>query len=203
MKHKNDFRQILEHPVLYTLYQKLVGGYKARRLFIENDVNIKSNDEILDIGCGPGYILDFLPEVNYTGIDLDKNYIEKAIDNYGDRGSFICTSIDNFEANNNNRYDRIITSGVLHHLTDKQCNTLFTKAKQLLKTNGRFVSMDGCYIPNQNKIAKYLLDKDRGEYVRSTEEYLSLATSIFDNVSHKINNSYFNIPYTSIILNCH
>ena len=32
----------------------------------------------LDIGCGPGDRLSSLPEVNYTGFDLDPNYIAAA-----------------------------------------------------------------------------------------------------------------------------
>ena len=54
-----DPRKILSHPVIYTSYQKIVGGYRARKLFVENNVNIQSGQKILDIGCGPGDILPY------------------------------------------------------------------------------------------------------------------------------------------------
>jgi len=197
-----DPRKVLKHPIIYTNYQKLVGGYKARRRFVEDYVKVKPNDKILDIGCGPGDILDFLPEVNYTGIDLDANYIEKAKRKYGSRGHFICSGIEDLKLDQDSHFDIVIAAGVIHHLDNVQSKKLFSTAKKVLKPNGKFVSMDGCYIPNQNKISEYLLKKDRGEFVRTLPEYEVLANSSFDNVESQIEERYFNIPYTLIIMSC-
>ncbi|AEH01629.1 hypothetical protein Lacal_1782 [Lacinutrix sp. 5H-3-7-4] len=43
---------------------------------------------------------------------------------------------------------------------------------------------------------------DRGKFVRTEEKYIALASKHFNTVNSKVDNSYFNIPYTSIILEC-
>ena len=203
MSSKFDLRNVLRHPIVYTTYQKLVGGYRARRLFIENHVPITPGQKLLDIGCGPADLLDFLPKVDYTGIDHDADYIAQAKKKYGDKGTFICADVDELKLSANEHFDFIIAAGVLHHLDDAQCLHLFDTLSKVLKPGGRFVSMDGCFIPNQNKISEYFLKKDRGEFVRTQQAYEVLANKGFDNVEVTIDESYFKIPYTSIILSCH
>lgn len=198
-----DLRAVLKHPIVYNTYQKLVGGYNARRLFVKNNVSAKAGQRILDIGCGPGYILDFLPKVDYTGIDLDQSYIEQAKKKYGNRGNFICKSVDDFILETSQSFDIVIATGVLHHLDDNQCINLFNITKKALKPNGKFVSFDGVYVKNQNKIAKYFLDNDRGQYIRNQKEYEQLTNTIFTKTDSTIDHSYFYIPYTSIIMECY
>jgi SAM-dependent methyltransferase len=202
MSFKLDPRKILSHPIIYTTYQKIVGGYRARKLFVENNVNAKEGQKILDIGCGPGDILDFLPNVNYTGIDLDASYIEQAKKKYGKKGHFICAGVDDLDFETLDKFDIVIAAGVLHHLDDKQCFNLFNIAKKALKPGGRFISFDGVYIPRQNKIAKYFLQKDRGQFIRTQPEYEILAKNMFSTVESSIDEEYFYIPYTSIIMSC-
>lgn len=202
MYRKLDPRRILQHPLAYTNYQKLVGGYKARRYFVEHHVKAEVDYKILDIGCGPGDILDFLPKVDYTGIDIDENYIAKAKTKYGSRGNFVCSAVEDLNMDSSVKFDIVIAAGVLHHLNNSQCSALFNMIKDHLKPNGRFVSMDGCFIPNQNKISEFLLKKDRGEFVRTQNEYESIAHSVFKSVNTVIEESYFNIPYTLIIMSC-
>ncbi|WP_194765855.1 class I SAM-dependent methyltransferase [Tamlana sp. I1] len=198
-----DARAILKHPIIYNTYQKLVGGYRARQLFVKNNVNAKTGQRILDIGCGPGYILDFLPKVEYTGIDLDKSYIEQAKKKYGSKGHFICKSVDDFILGTSQTFDIVIAAGVLHHLDDNQCINLFNITKKALKPGGKFVSFDGVYVKNQNKIAKYFLDKDRGQFIRNQKDYEQLTETSFSKTLSTIDHSYFYIPYTSIIMECY
>lgn len=197
-----DPRYFLRMPFVYSSYQKLVGGYRARKLFVKNMVRIKSNQKILDIGCGPGDILDFLPEVDYIGIDLDSSYIEKAKKKYSNRGTFICSGVNKFNINEPETFDIVIASGVLHHLNDKECIKLFKLAYKAMKPNGRLITYDGCYIKNQNLISKMFLKLDRGKFVRTKKEYERLAKSCFPKVESIIEEHYFRIPYTSIGMEC-
>ena len=202
MTHQFDPRYILRIPFIYTTYQKLVGGYRARKLFVENMVKVVPNQKILDIGCGPGDILDFLPTVNYLGIDLDSNYIEKAKKKYENRGKFICTTITDFTISEPGSFDIVIASGVLHHLNDTESIKLFEVAYNALKFNGRLITYDGCYIKHQNLISKLFLKLDRGKFVRTKNEYEKLASHHFSNVKSIIEEEYFRIPYTSIGMEC-
>ena len=195
-----DLRTVLKSPIVYTSYQKLVGGYRARRKFVEDYLDLNPNQSLLDFGCGPGDILEFLPEVDYTGIDIDPIYIEKAKAKYGHRGEFICSKLEELDLPSGKAYDYVIATGVLHHMDDQECLSFIKWAKSILKPKGKLLTLDGCYIPNQNKISKFLIDKDRGNFVRSVDAYIALMSSQFDTVNQTIEESYFHIPYTLLIM---
>ncbi|WP_460218180.1 class I SAM-dependent methyltransferase [Psychroserpens sp. MEBiC05023] len=193
---------ILGNPFVYWSYQKLVGGDRARRLFIKNQVRPKVGQKILDIGCGPGNILDYLPEMNYVGFDVDPEYIEAAQKNYGDRGEFICDDASTFKVSEPHSFDLVIATGVIHHLNDTETTRLFEIAAEALKPNARLVTFDGCYINNQNLISKFMLKSDRGKFVRTQVAYEALARQSFKTIESTIDESYFRIPYTSIFMEC-
>ena len=177
-----------------------MGGYRARRLFAEQHIKIKKGQSILDFGCGPGDILEFFPDVDYLGIDIDAEYIRKAKSKYGDRASFICSELKDIKLNKPNSFDFVIASGVLHHMNDSECSNFFEFAKVALKPNGKLLTLDGVYIKNQNAVSKYLLDKDRGQYVRDEETYKKLIQNHFGHVITTIEENYFHIPYTLLIM---
>ncbi|WP_204346405.1 class I SAM-dependent methyltransferase [Psychroserpens algicola] len=193
---------ILGNPFVYWSYQKLVGGDRARRLFIKNQVRPQVGQKILDIGCGPGNILDYLPEMDYYGFDVDPEYIEAAKKNYGDRGTFICANASEFKVSEPHSFDVVIATGVIHHLNDSETKRLFEIAAEALKPNARLVTFDGCYIKGQHIISKYMLKFDRGKFVRTQESYEALAGHSFSKIDSTIDESYFRIPYTSIFMEC-
>ncbi len=192
----------LKNPILYWTYQGLVGGHKARRWFIEKDVRPLPGQKVLDIGCGPGNIIDYLPDVNYLGLDSDESYINAAKRNYGDKGHFICTDISTFKVPDPGTYDIVMASGILHHLDDNTVRTFYKIAKEALKPSGRLITVDGCFIDRQNSIAKFLLKSDRGQYIRIPSHYTTLAKTSFTNVAADIKHNYFNVPYTLIVIEC-
>lgn len=194
---------ILQNPLIYWSYQKLVGGDIARQLFIKNNVKPVEGKKILDIGCGPGNVLDFLPNMDYYGFDIDANYIEAAKQNYGHRGTFMCSNMKEYIVAEPGTFDIVIATGVLHHLDDDDAKKLFEIAAHALSTSGRLITFDGCYIKKQHIIANLMLKFDRGKYVRKKHEYENLATQYFSSIHSIIDETYFHLPYTSIIMECH
>ena len=74
---------ILSSPFLYNLLQFTVGAMSARKIVINNYSTIKSKYKVLDIGCGTGYIVKYLPDdISYIGIDVNKKYIDYAKNKY-------------------------------------------------------------------------------------------------------------------------
>jgi SAM-dependent methyltransferase len=71
------------------LFPASIGGNRLRRWFIDTHVRAKARDTIIDIGCGPGEILPWLPPVEYIGFDVNGSYIAAAQHKYGDRGTFV------------------------------------------------------------------------------------------------------------------
>lgn len=197
-----DPRFILRHAFIYKTYQNIVGGTRARKLFIQNNVKAQKNQKILDIGCGPGYLLEFLPNVTYIGCDIDQHYIDTANEKYKDKGTFICAGVDDFKIPNPGTFDIVIAAGVVHHLNNDEAENIFKIAKNALKSDGRFVTFDGCYIKNQNILARLFLKSDRGQFIRTQEAYETIAKRHFTKINSIIDEDYFHIPYTSLIMDC-
>lgn len=193
---------ILQNPLIYWSYQKLVGGDTARKLFIKNNVKPVEGKKILDIGCGPGNILDFLPKMDYYGFDIDADYIEAAKQNYGHRGTFMCSNIKEFMVPGPGTFDIVIAIGIIHHLNDEDAKNLFRIAKKALKPNGQFITLDGCFVKEQHIISRFLLKQDRGKHIRNQYEYEVLANHNFLTVNSVIEHNYFHIPYTLLIMEC-
>ena len=58
---KGNFYSLLLNSYFYNFSQYIVGATAFRKKFIEN-LNIKKNAKILDIGCGTSTVLKFLNE---------------------------------------------------------------------------------------------------------------------------------------------
>ncbi|MDP3225939.1 MAG: class I SAM-dependent methyltransferase, partial [Rubrivivax sp.] len=87
-------RAILSHPQIYTAFQLLMGSRKGRRNFVADFIKPFPGMGVLDIGCGPADILDFLPAVDYRGFDISESYIENAQKKFGARGTFFNKQLD-------------------------------------------------------------------------------------------------------------
>lgn len=199
-----NLRSILEQPSVYKLFSALVGAQYSVSTFVKQYVRPAAGDRILDIGCGPGKILDHLPQVDYFGFDFSPSYIASATRRYGHRGQFFCQRVSEAQVflEQPESFDIVLAIGVLHHLDDAEALQLFEIARHALKKGGRLVTYDGCYVPGQSRAATYLLSRDRGRFVRDEKGYTSLARSRFDEVRTSIRDDLLRIPYTHIIMEC-
>jgi SAM-dependent methyltransferase len=195
---------LLERPTLYRLFSRVVGAERSRSIYVSEHVRPRAGDMILDIGCGPGDILDHLPDVDYVGFDVNPSYVESAKARYGQRGQFICRRVSDervFE-DREGKFDIVLATGILHHLDDDEAGELFDIAERALRQGGRLVSLDGCFVDGQSRVARYLLSNDRGRFVRRPEGYVGLASRAFDSVEPHIRGDLLRIPYTHIVLEC-
>ena len=99
-------------------------------------------------------------------------------------------------------FDVVLATGVIHHLDDVQAAALFGLARLALRPAGRLVTFDGCRVPQQSRLARWLLAKDRGKFVRTQEEYLRLASARFANVELDLRHDLLRVPYTHLIMRC-
>ncbi len=195
---------ILEQPVVYKLFSALVGAQNSQSAFVNQYVRPAAGSRILDIGCGPGNILDHLPQVDYFGFDFNPSYIGSATRRYGHRGQFFCQRVSEARVflEQPESFDIVLAIGILHHLDDTEAIRLFDIARHALKKGGRLVTFDGCYVDEQSRAAKYLLSRDRGRFVRDEKGYAGLAKTRFDEVRVSIRHDLLHIPYTHIIMEC-
>jgi 2-polyprenyl-3-methyl-5-hydroxy-6-metoxy-1,4-benzoquinol methylase len=194
---------ILGFPAGYSLFQQLVGGNSSWQTVLHEYVRPLPGEKILDLGCGPGAILNFLPAVNYTGFDIDEEYIRSAKERFGTKGRFLCGNPGLAEIESEREtFDVVMSIGVLHHVDDADAAKLLALACSALRPGGRLITYDGCYTPNQSRIAKWLLSRDRGKFVRAPEEYIRLASVHFSKVEPSIRHDLLRVPYTHLIMRC-
>ena len=75
----NGIFRIFESAGIFDLFQTLIGANRSRTRLVEEFIQPKSDALFLDVGCGTGTILDFLPdEINYVGVDISEHYINEA-----------------------------------------------------------------------------------------------------------------------------
>lgn len=197
-----NIRAILGVPRIYSWFADFLGG-DARSTYAREYIRATEHSRILDIGCGPGDILAQLPAgADYTGFDPSADYIASAQARFGNRGKFFCANAGPELAGRLQAFDIVLANGVLHHLDDAQAVGLFELARATLKSGGRLVTLDGCYVKGQSWIERFLLSKDRGTFVRTEQEYRSLAGGVFPAVVSHIRRDLMRIPYTHVIMEC-
>jgi SAM-dependent methyltransferase len=198
----NQLKGVLAMPWAYRLFARVIGARRARDTYIRQFVRAWPGARILDLGCGPADVLGALPDVEYVGVDISPDYIRAAKERYGSRGKFVCASAVDYVVAQTGSFDIVLANGVLHHLDDREADGLLHIAREALKPEGRFVSLDGCYVPNQSRVARWMLNNDRGRFVRRRDDYTQLAAAHFPTVEAHITHRLLNIPYTHIIMVC-
>jgi SAM-dependent methyltransferase len=199
---KTGLRAILSHPLIYELWSGMVGGKRGRSALVREYVRPAADARVLDLGCGPGELRPYLPSgVSYVGIDISPTYIARAHDRFGSTASFRvgdATAIDH----NLSEFDLVLAFGVLHHLSDDQASELFHGAARALKPDGRLIAVDPAHTANQGRMAAGVIARDRGQHVRTPEEYVQLAARAFAAVDLDVRGDLLRIPYTHCILDC-
>ncbi len=195
-------RRLLDHPHIYRLSQRLIASDRRTAAWVETCVRPGPTDRVLDIGCGPADLLNFLPRgVRYVGFDLSADYIAAAQRRWGSRGTFVCARVDDAALKDlGHQFDVVIARGVLHHLDDAEARALFRLASAALTPAGRLVTLDPCFVDGQSRIARLLIENDRGQNVRDMAGYRALGTDAFADVDVDVRHDLNRLPYTHCVL---
>jgi SAM-dependent methyltransferase len=194
-------RGILSSPTVYELWSRLVGGERGRRTIVRDYVRPHPGARVLDLGCGPGELVDHLGAVRYVGIDVSDRYIARARHAFGDRAEFRVGDATRLDDDLRD-FDLVLAFGVIHHLDDDGALRLLSVAKAALRRGGRFVSVDPAAVSDDRTLARMLVSWDRGENVRAPDGYKRLADSGFDDVRCEVRRDLLHIPYTHCVLEC-
>jgi len=194
-------RAVLSNPIIYSLFQDLMGAHRFRMDFVREYVRPEPGCSVLDIGCGPADILAYLPEVDYYGFDISPAYIERARERFGERGSFTCKILTADDLLKLPKVDLVLAMGLLHHVDDESVLRVLELASSALKLGGRLVSYDPCFDSGQNPIAHLLVSLDRGRNVRTLNEYDDLVSHVFKSRRVEVRHRTW-IPYTHCLMEC-
>lgn len=189
----------LSWSALYLTTQKLFGAHRLRRLCV-GILDARNGERVLDVGCGPAYILDYLPSVAYYGFDAEPRYIRHARRRYGSRGSFAAEPVTAARLAGLPPFDGILLMGLLHHLPDDHCRQVLALLSSALTPGGRVVTLDPCFVAGQSRIARFVAAHDRGRYVRDEPGYRRLVDPSFAEVDVRVVHNVGRLPSTEIIM---
>jgi SAM-dependent methyltransferase len=190
---------ILNHPAIFNGFHRLVVKRDARRVLVQEYIKPQPGDRLLDIGCGPASMLPYLEEVQYTGLDLEPNFVEEARAKYGARATFIHARVQDLAAKLDSEFDLAIAIGVVHHLDDGEAGELFRAVGKLLKPGGRLILSDPVFRKEQNPLARLVMSFDRGKSIRTKEGYSALAVAALELVEVETRSDFLRIPYEHCI----
>ncbi len=192
----SGLRAVLSSPAVYDTFQRLMGGHVGRTDFASHIVRAAAGTRVLDIGCGTGELLAYLPEgVDYHGWDISAAYIAAARQRFGARGAFTSGVLTDADVTSAPPFDIVIASGVLHHLDDDEARHFARLACRAVRGGGRFASIDPVHAPGQHPVARYLIARDRGQHVRTPAGYTALLGGVFTEVSGVVRHRRW-VPYT-------
>ena len=205
MQTDSGLRSVLAIPWLYRLFDMLVGSKANREWFIKNVLDLRDGQKLVDVGCGPADILDRLPGVEYVGLDISDAYIQAARIKFKGRAgaNFLSGGVKDWVLNPlTYEADIVLAYGVLHHVDDDEAKKILEFAYRVLKDNGRLIFYEPCYLIWQSGISTYFMSKDRGQNIRSEQQWKDLASSIFPLVSTNIVTGVNRLAYVCIIGQC-
>ena len=87
------FRPILNLPWAYQMWGGIVGSDEYRKTLAKEHIRARQSDRILDIGCGPGSMVPYLPSSEYFGFDANPDYIQRAQKRFPE-AHFTCDRVD-------------------------------------------------------------------------------------------------------------
>lgn len=206
MYQNKGIRRLLSVPWIYEQFQNLTGAVQSRRWMAEKYWRLKGGEKVIDIGCGPGVIFNYLPQdVTYLGFDVSETYIKKAQELYYSQATFLVSTVGEFLKKPDERFknaDLVLCNGLLHHLGDEESLDVLRFAYSVLKPGGRLVCEEASFLIKQRWLSRFIMNLDRGNYIRQERAWKALVGQVFTSYTTDILTAQTFIPYIHIIIEC-
>lgn len=191
---KSYLYNLLDLPLIYSFIQFLLRKSDTNYRLFSEYIQLEKETLVLDCGCGPGTHRKFMKSEDYIGIDINKKHILSAKNRFV-KDQFIHEDLLNIEKIDlTKNIDAVVMIGILHHLDNDICKNLFINLHKKIADEGKIYTLDPVYLDNQSRISKYLVSKDKGNYVRTPESYKNLVGSKFK-IEVSIISDFLRVPY--------
>ena len=189
-------------PLLWLWFQFLAGGTVDKRRLCVRPYGGQSN--VLEVGCSVGNIAPAfaaLPQVQYTGLDIDATAITTARRRFVHqaRFRFICEPLTTF-SKGGQTFDYILFAAILHHVDDATCAELLAAAADLARP-GVTIAVVEPLLPDETDppFVRLFIHIEQGEYVRSDADMRRLlgsqdSVALEKSEMHYIGATPFSVP---------
>jgi SAM-dependent methyltransferase len=164
----------LELPIVYRSIQAPFAEAKLAPFF--RRLKGRSVRSVLDVGCGPGTNSAHFAHLDYTGIDINADYIASAQKRH--TGTFVAGDVTDPAVLPGGRYDCVLMNSLLHHLDDSAVRGLLSRVGRLVAPGGAVHILDLVQPPHWNA-ARLLTALDRGRYARPIGAWRALFDEAF------------------------
>ena len=172
------------------------------RSFYRHFIGNKSNNNVLDLGCGDGIVIQELLKIDNsiaaTLIDGSEDMLNKAKDRLKDSENirFIKASFQEIlnKQISLQRYDFIVSSLAIHHLTMKEKKALFRTTYSHLNVGGYFLNIDVILAPTET-IEHWYLSLWR-EWISERKTTMGIEDNSYDDITQRYKDNRDNKPDT-------
>ena len=171
---------ILDNPRIWQFFRGLIEhvfGQYSRRISIIRSFGINDQMSVLDVGCGTCQFAK-LTQSRYLGIDMNKGYINQAKKLYENDASkeFLCEDLTKAKLPKS-AYDVSLLIDFTHHLSNEELINVFMELNRV--TSQYIVICDPVKQNAKNIVGRFLTYLDRGKYIRTEDDLISLIGSCF------------------------
>ena len=170
--------------------------------FYGHFIGNKTNNNVLDLGCGDGIVIQELLKIDNsiaaTLIDGSEDMLNKAKDRLKDSENirFIKASFQEIlnKKISLQRYDFIVSSLAIHHLTMKEKKALFRTIYSHLNDGGYFLNIDVILAPS-DALEQWYLSLWR-EWIAERKSILGIKGNSYDDIIQRYKGNRDNKPDT-------
>lgn len=115
---------------------------QRRRSILLSEIPGRAYRNVLDIGCGHGFITKALPGERITGVDISANALAHAKENASEKFTFIESDLFNLPNAVSGEFDLIVVTGVLYpQYIGKARSLVYQIVDNLLAKDGLLISV--------------------------------------------------------------
>jgi len=135
----------------------------------------------------------------FVGIDPSPDYVRRATELFPE-AKFKCGTVGTVALEEEN-FDLIVISGVLHHVDDDEAVEIMRFANTHKSDRGKIIAVDPVFFPGQNFIAKWMARADRGKNVRTADSLEQLWRNALptSTIQISIKSGYLRVPYNHVV----
>ena len=167
---------LLERSFIYRAWQRPFAERKLAPIIAQGD--IARARRVLDVGCGPGTNAPHFDHADYVGLDINEDYVAKAIRRYGRR--FLVADVTSYTVEAEGRFDFILLNSLLHHLATPAIRPLLSHLADLLSEDGHVHILDLVLPAEEYSVSRILARADRGHFPRPLRDWRVIFGDILD-----------------------